>query len=156
MIDTRIIIVIFAYDFWTRSFFFFFFLLLENWTNGKWWWSRVGRQLDGEVVKRHEEASPLSLQRLREPGADRVYTRVRNKGYNKNTNDGSIFPDDLRTFSQLVVQSLKTMFHHSHIYIYARIITYIPIKKKKANQNSVYHRIFDQKKKNNKLLRLER
>lgn len=132
MIDTRIIIVIFAYDFWTRSFFFFFFLLLENWTNGKWWWSRVGRQLDGEVVKRHEEASPLSLQRLREPGADRVYTRVRNKGYNKNTNDGSIFPDDLRTFSQLVVQSLKTMFHHSHIYIYARIITYIPIKKKKS------------------------
>lgn len=132
MIDTRIIIVIFAYDFWTRSFFFFFFLLLENWTNGKWWWSRVGRQLDGEVVKRHEEASPLSLQQLREPGADRVYTRVRNKGYNKNTNDGSIFPDDLRTFSQLVVQSLKTMFHHSHIYIYARIITYIPIKKKKS------------------------
>lgn len=132
MIDTRIIIVIFAYDFWTRSFFFFFFLLLENWTNGKWWWSRVGRQLDGEVVKRHEEASPLSLQRLREPGADRVYTRVRNKGYNKNTNDGSIFPDDLRTFSQLIVQSLKTMFHHSHIYIYARIITYIPIKKKKS------------------------
>lgn len=132
MIDTRIIIVIFAYDFWTRSFFVFFFLLLENWTNGKWWWSRVGRQLDGEVVKRHEEASPLSLQRLREPGADRVYTRVRNKGYNKNTNDGSIFPDDLRTFSQLVVQSLKTMFHHSHIYIYARIITYIPIKKKKS------------------------
>lgn len=133
MIDTRIIIVIiFAYDFWTRSFFFFFFFIVENWTNGKWWWSRVGRQLDGEVVKRHEEASPLSLQRLREPGADRVYTRVRNKGYNKNTNDGSIFPDDLRTFSQLIVQSLKTMFHHSHIYIYARIITYIPIKKKKS------------------------
>lgn len=77
-------------------------------------WPAVGR----EVVKRHEEASPLSLQQLREPGADRVYTRVRNKGYNKNTNDGSIFPDDLRTFSQLVVQSLKTMFHHSHIYIY--------------------------------------
>lgn len=91
-------------------------------------WTAVGR----EVVKRHEEASPLSLQQLREPGADRVYTRVRNKGYNKNTNDGSIFPDDLRTFSQLVVQSLKTMFHHSHIYIYARIITYIPIKKKKS------------------------
>lgn len=139
-----------------EEFFLFFFFItrkLDEWQvvmiTG---WPAVGR----EVVKRHEEASPLSLQRLREPGADRVYTRVRNKGYNKNTNDGSIFPDDLRTFSQLVVQSLKTMFHHSHIYIYARIITYIPIKKKKANQNSVYHRIFDQKKNNNKLLRLER
>lgn len=134
-------------------FFFFYYRKLDEWQvvmiTG---WPAVGR----EVVKRHEEASPLSLQQLREPGADRVYTRVRNKGYNKNTNDGSIFPDDLRTFSQLVVQSLKTMFHHSHIYIYARIITYIPIKKKKANQNSVYHRIFDQKKNNNKLLRLER
>lgn len=101
-----------------EEFFLFFFFItrkLDEWQvvmiTG---WPAVGR----EVVKRHEEASPLSLQRLREPGADRVYTRVRNKGYNKNTNDGSIFPDDLRTFSQLVVQSLKTMFHHSHIYIY--------------------------------------
>lgn len=101
-----------------EEFFLFFFFItrkLDEWQvvmiTG---WPAVGR----EVVKRHEEASPLSLQRLREPGADRVYTRIRNKGYNKNTNDGSIFPDDLRTFSQLVVQSLKTMFHHSHIYIY--------------------------------------
>lgn len=133
MITIHVLLLLFLRMIFERGVFsFFFFFIIENWTNGKWWWSRVGRQLDGEVVKRHEEASPLSLQRLREPGADRVYTRVRNKGYNKNTNDGSIFPDDLRTFSQLIVQSLKTMFHHSHIYIYARIITYIPIKKKKS------------------------
>lgn len=111
---------------------------------GSWTRGRVGRQ-------KARRASPLSLQRLR-AGADRVYTRVRNKGYNKNTNDGSIFPDDLRTFSQLVVQSLKSMFHHLHIYIYGRIITYISyiyhISDKK-NQNSVYHRIriFDLSKK---------
>lgn len=104
-----------------EEFFLFFFFFITRCRKLDEWqvvmitgWTAVGR----EVVKRHEEASPLSLQRLREPGADRVYTRVRNKGYNKNTNDGSIFPDDLRTFSQLVVQSLKTMFHHSHIYIY--------------------------------------
>lgn len=123
---------------------------------GSWTRGRVGRQ-------KARRASPLSLQRLR-AGADRVYTRVRNKGYNKNTNDGSIFPDDLRTFSQLVVQSLKSMFHYSHIYIYIyeRIITYISyiyhILSDKKNQNSVYHRIriFDLSKKKNKLLRLER
>lgn len=115
----------------------------------------VGREV-GSGRQKARRASPLSLQRLeREPTADRVYTRVRNKGYNKNTNDGSVFPDDLRTFSQLVVQSLKSMFHHSYIYIYVGIITYIsyivPIKK---SQNSVYHRIFDlsTKKEKNKLL----
>lgn len=114
-----------------EEFFLFFFFItrkLDEWQvvmiTG---WPAVGR----EVVKRHEEASPLSLQQLREPGADRVYTRVRNKGYNKNTNDGSIFPDDLRTFSQLVVQSLKTMFHHSHIYICENNNVYTDKKKKK-------------------------
>lgn len=140
-------------------FFFFFYYSLSKTGRIKWHHHglAVGREV-GSGRQKARRASPLSLQRLeREPTADRVYTRVRNKGYNKNTNDGSVFPDDLRTFSQLVVQSLKSMFHHSYIYIYiyVGIITYIsyivPIKK---SQNSVYHRIFDlsTKKEKNKLL----
>lgn len=124
MIDTGviIIIIIFAYDFRTRNFsplFFFFYYSLSKTGRIKWHHHglAVGREV-GSGRQKARRASPLSLQRLeREPTADRVYTRVRNKGYNKNTNDGSVFPDDLRTFSQLVVQSLKSMFHHSYIYI---------------------------------------
>lgn len=123
MIDTGvIIIIIFAYDFRTRNFFFFFYFYYSLSKTGRIKWHHhglaVGREV-GSGRQKARRASPLSLQRLeREPTADRVYTRVRNKGYNKNTNDGSVFPDDLRTFSQLVVQSLKSMFHHSYIYIY--------------------------------------
>lgn len=141
MIDTSgdiIIIIIFAYDFRTRnfsSFFFFFYYSLSKTGRIKWHHHglAVGREV-GSGRQKARRASPLSLQRLeREPTADRVYTRVRNKGYNKNTNDGSVFPDDLRTFSQLVVQSLKSMFHHSYIYICGNnnvYIIYCPDKKK--------------------------
>lgn len=140
MIDTGvIIIIIFAYDFRTRNFFppFFFFFYYSLSKTGRIKWHHhglaVGREV-GSGRQKARRASPLSLQRLeREPTADRVYTRVRNKGYNKNTNDGSVFPDDLRTFSQLVVQSLKSMFHHSYIYICGNnnvYIIYCPDKKK--------------------------
>lgn len=140
MIDTGdiIIIIIFAYDFRTRNFspfFFFFYYSLSKTGRIKWHHHglAVGREV-GSGRQKARRASPLSLQRLeREPTADRVYTRVRNKGYNKNTNDGSVFPDDLRTFSQLVVQSLKSMFHHSYIYICGNnnvYIIYCPDKKK--------------------------
>lgn len=138
MIDTGvIIIIIFAYDFRTRNFspLFFFYYSLSKTGRIKWHHHglAVGREV-GSGRQKARRASPLSLQRLeREPTADRVYTRVRNKGYNKNTNDGSVFPDDLRTFSQLVVQSLKSMFYHSYIYICGNnnvYIIYCPDKKK--------------------------
>lgn len=157
MIDTGvIIIIIFAYDFRTRNFFppfFFFYYSLSKTGRIKWHHHglAVGREV-GSGRQKARRASPLSLQRLeREPTADRVYTRVRNKGYNKNTNDGSVFPDDLRTFSQLVVQSLKSMFHHSYIYICGNnnvYIIYCPDKKKsKFGLSSYLWSIYKKRKK---------
>lgn len=134
-------------------FFFFFYYSLSKTGRIKWHHHglAVGREV-GSGRQKARRASPLSLQRLeREPTADRVYTRVRNKGYNKNTNDGSVFPDDLRTFSQLVVQSLKSMFHHSYIYICGNnnvYIIYCPDKKKsKFGLSSYLWSIYKKRKK---------